>query len=122
MRTSAAIGGALGSIDGYLEDELDLPTEVGGQLTPLGHLLADLAASAKGLHLTGTLLELASRSPGQYEFKVLLRAIAEQEYFFEYFAATLAQEALYRAEAGANRFADVAAILPSAVPPERSIH
>lgn len=120
MKSSHAIGHALGAIEAYRAMDLTLDTEEDGTPTPLGRFLDSIYASAKQLYVAGELFELASASGGAYEFRSILQAITRSEDIFEHFGIALGTEALYRAEAGVNRLVDLVGILPKAAPPELS--
>jgi hypothetical protein len=87
------------------------------QVPSLHSFLEGLVASAKRLHLTGDLLRFAAQTE-QDSLSTLVELARADPAIFEHVAATLADEALVRAEGGVSRLFDLAQVIPSAAPSE----
>jgi hypothetical protein len=120
VKASEVIGVALGTIEDYLARQLKLPAAADGSSNVMSDLLGLLMTSARQFSLEADLLRAADRTGGQFELRRILSELAEHELLFEHISGVLATDALYRAEAGANRLAALVQVLPGADPPPRS--
>lgn len=117
-RHSHAIGIGIGAINTVFDMDIALETVENGKLNALGELLESLVASGRQLHFTPHLIEFASRLGGTANMRTVTQAMLQNEDIFEYLAANLGLEALYRAEYGADRLERLLTMLPVAEPPQ----